>query len=57
MVTSGKGGVYPSGIVVGTVESVQNDPSGMTKYAIVVPKTDLAALKQVFVIKSFDIVE
>lgn len=57
VVTSGKGGVYPSGIVVGTVESMENDPSGMTKYAVVVPKTDLDALKQVFVIKSFDIVE
>ncbi len=57
VVTSGKGGVYPSGIVVGSVESVQNDPSGMTRYAVVVPKTDLNALKQVFVIKSFDIVE
>lgn len=57
VVTSGKGGVYPSGIVVGTVESMENDPSGMTKYAVVVPKTDLGALKQVFVIKSFDIVE
>lgn len=57
VVTSGKGGVYPSGIVVGTVESMENDPSGMTKYAVVVPKADLDALKQVFVIKSFDIVE
>lgn len=57
VVTSGKGGVYPSGIAVGTVESIQNDPSGMTQYAIVIPKTDLASLKQVFVIKSFDIVE
>lgn len=57
VVTSGRGGVYPSGIVVGTVESVQSDPSGMTRYAVVVPKTDLNGLKQVFVIKSFDIVE
>ena len=57
VVTSGKGGIYPSGIVVGTVESIQNDPSGMTRYAVVVPKTDLGSLKQVFVIKSFDIVE
>lgn len=57
VVTSGRGGVYPSGIVVGTVESVQNDPSGMTRYAVVAPKTDLNGLKQVFVIKSFDIVE
>ena len=36
---------------------MRNDPSGMTRYAIVVPKTDLSALKQVFVIKSFEIVE
>lgn len=57
VVTSGRGGVYPSGIVVGTVESMETDPSGMTRYAVVAPKTDLNALKQVFVIKSFDIVE
>lgn len=57
VVTSGRGGVYPPGIVVGTVESMHTDPSGMTRYAVVVPKTDLDALQQVFVIKSFDVVE
>ncbi len=57
VVTSGKGGVYPAGLVVGTVETVHGDPSGMTRYAVIVPKTDLSALKQVFIIKSFDIVE
>ncbi len=57
VVTSGKGGVYPAGLVVGTVETVHGDPSGMTRYAVIAPKTDLSSLKQVFVIKSFDIVE
>ena len=57
VLTSGRGGVYPPDLVVGTVESVQNDPSGMTRYAVVEPKADLDSLSQVFVIKSFDIVE
>ncbi len=57
VLTSGKGGVYPSGILVGSVESVHSDPSGMTRYAVVAPQTDLGSLKQVFIIKSFDIVE
>lgn len=57
VVTSGKGGVYPAGLMVGTVETVYSDPSGMTRYAVIAPKTDLSSLKQVFIIKSFDIVE
>lgn len=57
VLTSGRGGVYPAGLVVGNVESVVNDPSGMTRHAVVVPKADLSGLRQVFVIKSFDIVE
>ena len=55
--TSGLGGVYPSGIVAGHVEEVRTDVSGMTDYAVIVPETDLSSLKQVFVIKDFDIVE
>lgn len=57
VLTSGKGGVYPSGLVIGTVESVHNDPSGMTRYAVIAPAADLSELRQVFVIKSFEIVE
>lgn len=55
--TSGRGGVYPSGLVVGHVEEVRTEASGMTRYAVIVPETDLDSLKQVFVIKDFDIVE
>ncbi|MTQ97979.1 rod shape-determining protein MreC [Pseudoflavonifractor sp. BIOML-A6] len=57
VLTSGKGGVYPSGLVVGAIESVHTDVSGMSRYAVVKPAADLDDLQQVFVIKAFDIVE
>ena len=57
VLTSGKGDVYPSGLVVGRVEGVFTDPSGMTRYAVVTPDVDLSSLIEVFVIKDFDIVE
>ena len=57
VLTSGLGGEYPSGLVVGHIEEVLTDPTGMTRYAVVVPETDFNSLKQVLVIKEFDIVE
>ena len=57
VITSGMGDVYPSGLVVGRVEGVFTDPSGMTRYAVVVPSAQLDSLIEVFVIKDFDIVE
>ncbi len=56
VVTSGLNGYYPSGLVIGSVEEVRVDDSGAASYAILVPETDLAALTEVFVIKSFEIV-
>ena len=55
--TSGRGGVYPPGLVVGHVEEVHTEASGMTQYAVIIPQTELEELKQVFVIKSFTIIE
>ena len=57
VLTSGKGDIYPSGLVVGQVEGVFTDPSGMTRYAVVVPDVQFDSLIEVFVIKDFDIVE
>ena len=57
VLTSGMGGVYPSGLVVGHIEEVHTDESGMEQYAVLVPEADLAGVKQVFVITEFDIVE
>lgn len=56
VVTSGLGGYYPSGLVIGSVEEVQVDDSGAASYAILAPAVDFASLTEVFVIKSFDIV-
>lgn len=57
VVTSGKGDVFPSGLVVGQVEGVFTDPSGQSRYAVVVPLAKLDSLIEVFVIKDFTIVE
>ena len=57
VLTSGKGDVYPSGLVVGQVEGVFTDPSGQSRYAVVNPLAKLDSLIEVFVIKDFTIVE
>lgn len=57
VLTSGMGEVYPSGILVGQVEGVFTDASGMTRYAVVVPSVNLDELVEVFIIKEFNIVE
>lgn len=56
VLTSGLGGYYPSGLVIGSVEEVKVDDSGAAPYAILSPAVDFDALTQVFIIKSFDIV-
>ena len=57
VLTSGMGGKYPSGLVIGTVEQVHTTPSGVEQYAVLEPAADLERLAEVFVIKDFEIVE
>ena len=57
VVTSGLGGYYPSGLVIGSVEEILTDDGGLTKYAILAPQVNLDDLTEVFVITSFDVVE
>ena len=57
IVTSGLGGYYPSGLVIGTVSSVKTDDDGLAQYAVIAPMADFDALTEVFVIKEFDIVD
>ena len=57
IVTSGLGGYYPSNLVIGTVESVEADDDGLVQYAVLTPMCDFDVLTEVFIIKSFDIVE
>ena len=54
--TSGLGDIYPSGLVVGTVDSIHTEADGLTRYAAVTPAADLDNLRYVFVIKDFDVV-
>ena len=48
-------GVYPSGLLVGTVSRVENDPSGLTRTAWVTPSLSLDSLRQVFVITDYTV--
>lgn len=57
VVTSGLGDIYPSGLMVGKVESVVHDMSGLSRYAVITPEVDLTKLIEVFIIKDFEIID
>jgi rod shape-determining protein MreC len=50
VLTSGMGGVFPKGLLIGYVEDVYKDDSGLYQHADVVPKADLGVLAYVFVV-------
>jgi len=50
--TSGLGGVYPKGILIGTVSEIKNDSSGYTRYAVIETAVDFEKIREVIVIKS-----
>jgi len=53
VITSGIGGVYPSGLLIGSVKEISNATDGMTLDANVELFTDIYDLKQVMVITYF----
>lgn len=57
VLTSGSGGAFPAGLVIGTVTSIMAEAGGQVEYGIVEPQCDLDSLVQVFIIKSFEVVE
>lgn len=50
--TSGLGGIYPKGIVIGKVKEVRKTNSEMNRYAIIEPAADFKRLEEVYVLKS-----
>ena len=52
--TSGKSGLFPADLPVGTVTEVYDDPNGLTKHALVKPMEDVKSVSSVFVITDFD---
>lgn len=50
--TSGDGGVYPKGLVIGKITKVTQNGDSLSKDAIVEPIVDISSLKDVLVIKT-----
>lgn len=50
VITSGLGGVYPSGLVVGAIRTLDVEEDGITRYAQVEPSADIAGVQYVYVI-------
>ena len=57
VLTSGSGGSFPAGLVIGTVTTVMTEAGGQSTYGVIEPACDVDGLSQVFVIKDFTIVE
>lgn len=55
--TSGRGGLFPKGIMIGTIEQILPEEHGMSNYAIVRPFVDINTVSHVFIIKSFEVTE
>jgi rod shape-determining protein MreC len=51
IVTSGLGGVYPEGLMVGRVVGIKQDPSGLYQTADVTPVAMVNSLRYVFVVR------
>ncbi len=52
VVTAGMGGVYPKGLVIGTIESIRVERGGIYKSCIVKPTADFKGLEEVLCINS-----
>ncbi|MGM9522451.1 MAG: rod shape-determining protein MreC [Oscillospiraceae bacterium] len=57
VVTSGDGGVYPSGLVIGYVDGVSADSSGLDSYATVTPAADINGSTHLYVVTDFAVSE
>lgn len=57
VLTSGNGGAFPQGLVIGKITAVQTEAGGQIEYGIVEPQVDFDSLVQVFVIKDYEVVE
>lgn len=54
VVTSGIGGIYPKGLIIGTVSQVLESSVDISSYAVITPGVDIESVEDVFVIKEFE---
>ena len=52
--TSGLGGIYPDGLLIGRITQITPESDGLTLSATIEPFVDVHAIKRVMVITSFD---
>ena len=57
VLTSGRGGAFPQGLVVGYIDTVLTEAGGQMPYGVLRPSCDLDTTSQIFVITAFDVVE
>lgn len=57
VLTSGSGGAFPAGLLIGTITNVQTEAGGQIEYGLIEPECNYDSLVQVFIIKSFEMVE
>lgn len=55
--TSGFGGLFPKGIVLGSIVELRGEDHGISRYAIVKPAVDPEKVNHVLIVKSFTITE
>lgn len=51
--TAGIGGTVPKGLVIGTVSSVEEEPTDISSYAVIVPEADIDDITECFVLTDF----
>ncbi|MDR3309854.1 MAG: rod shape-determining protein MreC [Oscillospiraceae bacterium] len=54
VVTSGRGSVFPEGLMIGTVTGVVPAENGLGVYAVVTPSADLTSAMNVFIVTDFN---
>ncbi len=57
VLTSGAGGAFPAGLVIGHIAAVQTEAGGQITYGLVDPECAFDSLVQVFIIKDYSVVE
>lgn len=53
VITSGIGGIYPKGLIIGTVSQICQSEYDISSYAVINPGADVDSIEDVFIITSF----
>ena len=57
VITSGIGGVYPRGLLVGRVSAIEVDEASRTLTAIIEPAADLDSISKVMIVTEYGVIE